>query len=997
MTDPDPLAGKTEFFSKWHHSAPTELTENNTFWKYRDDGTALHMREDQYLEWCNHPESKQRLNRLVDGTAVQIEEETMDMYRTQNPNTEISGDRGNNSKLAIDDSHPRSTIRALEAAAKKVTGVKNSDNSTTITQDISNDNRSVTSKLNGEAIKFREEVIDSYCRKSLPRWADPKSRRGRKRCHSGKCSCGRDLNPSPMPPGPTKELIDWLAKISGTSPAYLPPCYCGWCSGIVWPDNSFEIFNGVIPHDKAAAQAIQWISETIQSLKELKSLHSTYNKSIQKRWHKSTLSERRRLLNLSGNNPLSHNAFFTDLGMTNPITAILATEQERPTKEQDFRLSAIIPEDLAKQNAFLRILEARIGTHPSQHLLQDLIKLKALSPYVPELRLSYIYGTFATTEDQFGTWHIWNDDAVHNFTHVAAPVAYAIFESQYLLSKMLLTTVRGLLTGLNMDNSVSTSGQAFTGIPITSIPTPSLANCESLFMMLQTPKIDMTVIVRFIERHIADKFSHIVQLRSDNKYFISHCDSVDSWLRGSWDSLPNPSATSAYYTLLEPYERLSSWVFFLSICNRYTQDQSNIANTFEKRRTLCTLRRTLQKRSEQIAMMVMQVFDDCDDFKALLPSTLRVGTRTRTAWMRDGIFGYPARPRMVTALGLIQKTFESNQRDVEHINGVLQQLIVDALVINRVLEALVIYQPGRASAIFETEAYVHDEWDELFPHSDPPAIAKHIRRSGRAVQSAIQPVQQYKMPSGPQGKEWNAQCQKASTALRKTWAAADTFIRSHYGDSRMDEILLELTAPELPEQVKDHVDTKPSTPQPKKIDTAYQSSIPHDGGLPSPVARKITNKKLQDMNSTSIDEQIACAIATPSSAEVEEARITPPKVVQIEIRRSHLAIVDALFSKVPDRSDNVRWPKFVNFMHDAGCSHDLAEGSAFSFTITNVHGTRAKCNIHRPHPEDTLKVGHLRVIARSLRTHFGWEHHMFVVRKGDDEDVHKMIQNLKMT
>ncbi|KAJ9652643.1 hypothetical protein H2198_008123 [Neophaeococcomyces mojaviensis] len=763
------------------------------------------------------------------------------------------------------------------------------------------------------------------------------------------------------------------------------PCYCYACSRLFW--NFQQGFSNVVDQQTASARVFNWVHNTVEKATEISNCLKRYEKSLRKRWsRKKSAAERKNMLKEICPMMLTHQTLqkFYDNNLA------LA-----PERRHGFLISNLNGDDLASDpDVLFEHLNSRAFHHPSAWFFADFMRIASMVNTHTVLHMEYAFGTFNITAQNYGTWHIWEDHAVHRFEAVSAPAAMLVFESQSAILDVLHQIVFQLVSDLQTPMApIANDPHNWHTLSTNPVPIPNFSQVKSIFVGPSLPPSKLQEALYLSKEQLNQYTKSLAELRSSNFKFVERIKLSFGLEDAAGNAFWSKGALIAYHTLAAPHDRVVWW-------NMITQSIENLAERQVVSRKLNTNSATkayldmfidvdkmLYNRAEQLEKMMTGCCYLPSRAHSIVPKELMLDKDKNDdlgRWIAHNYFKEHTLPQQYTSLDLLQKIINEHPHKAEMVHPIFQEWLQEQVVLRRLTGILMACDPARGRYQYQPFDEDWSMWQALYPENPGRNMYYSIlEERGEKVRKCIRPqIKDYTMPSGPKNEAWHKKHDSAVTALHETWTKYEKATVKYYEKTRgfkapwveMVRQALRDTEPKLPFTLASYESTPVTTPEPKVIDSHLAvSSIPHHSSEVKMVAKIVTKKKQKELNPPpNSKEEVMPPIPEPSSLPRE---IAAPLLEggEIAVKTASMDVVESLFSNAQNNVRAVRWRRFLNFMEDAGCSSEDPGGSRVTFTWRNVvDGSERKVVVHRPHPNSTLMAVHLRNYRENIEFCLGW-------------------------
>ncbi|KAF6227588.1 hypothetical protein HO173_012117 [Letharia columbiana] len=653
--------------------------------------------------------------------------------------------------------------------------------------------------------------------------------------------------------------------------------------------------------------------------------------------------------------------------------------------------------------------------------------------------------------DQFGQWSTFDSIAVHRNDACGAPRALMILESQQTLLKFLrdLTTV--ILDGAKPSKSLKTPAKVISTDPATDAIAPrGLEVCTEWSQFLNAdqkkdqpwlsfgamfsnqpysaaPAFNIDTMIDIAENQADEAQDELWLLQTDLEYFYKRSRYHEAtWFDKIEKGPHRPNLTAkekfdniGFIMTLKVILQARDWQWLLEECQNVKRELQRSGSEIgpgkplpkEYERALGSLemmlRRSLPYHQLNLKRHLIRSPDFSKVFKVtgtaqqqLLGTALILELRDYTTLHRDDRIGWCL--YQLTSNFDERHVFEPSavlqylddfldscpRREAERIDQELQRCISELAAITRMMKLLDLHRPSFRLPSPDILQETRGAWQVL----NKLVI---MLSAEMGLGSFINPLNQFRMPTGRKDENWLARRDIAHSALKSLWAKARSIYQTMLetngipqecidpqlewmrqsgseenaaqSDSERRMVLDRLKA------ARERASARKAAPQQEECRSfGTQQEVEAKDRLPQPVKTKTKTRRGHASESGSLSED--------NESAVEE---TPPVLYKLKPASTAEKVVRLMF---PDPNEDMTkekssadWIHFVAAMTTLGFRAEHRGGSTFEFRgeimlpDTTLAPQKRSFTVHRPHPDTEMGPIIFQSLGRRCNRRFGWQ------------------------
>lgn len=676
--------------------------------------------------------------------------------------------------------------------------------------------------------------------------------------------------------------------------------------------------------------------------------------------------------------------------------------------------------------------------------------------------------------DQFGKWSTFDSAAVHRNDACGAPRSLMILESQQTLMEFLrdLTTV--ILDGIKTSKSSKVPTNITSTDPATDATAPGeLKVCTEWLQFLNAyqkkdqpwlsfgamfsnqpysaaPTFDIDTMIDIAETGANEAQDELWLLQTDLEYFHGRSryqeatwfDKIEKGLHRQITTAKQKFDIIGLIMTIKVVVQAREWQWLLDECQ-------NVKRELQKSEWEIRPGKPLPKEYERalisLDMMLRGALgyhqSNLKRFLIRSPAFSKVFKVTGTAQHQHFGTGFILELRDYTTLHrddrigwcLFQLTSDFDEplvfepsavlqylndflgtcpgKDAERIDQEMQRCISELAAITRMMKLLDLHRPSFGLPGLDTLQETRGAWQVLSKlWQDPVPMTSAEMGSG----SLVNPLNQFRMPTGRKDEKWLIRRDIAHSALRNLWVKArDTYqtmlkttgVPQDCIDPQLEwmkqcdslENVAQLDSEKrmildrLKAAKERALARKAAPPQEEIISFNAQQEAEVKYRVPKPIKAKTKTRRDDASEPHSLPED--------SKGAVEETPIVLYKLKPASITEK---VVRLMFpdpnEDVTKEKSRIDWMGFVAAMKTFGFRAEHRGGSAFTFKgeimlpDTTLAAQKRSFTVHRPHPDTEMGPFNLRILGKRCNRRFDWQRANFAV---DENGVGQGVQDLR--
>ena len=661
--------------------------------------------------------------------------------------------------------------------------------------------------------------------------------------------------------------------------------------------------------------------------------------------------------------------------------------------------------------------------------------------------------------EQFGRWSAFDPIAVHRNDACGAPRALMILESQRTLMKFLRNLTMVILAGSKSSKSLKAPTNS-TDPATDATRSRDLEVCTEWLQFLNAeqkkdqpgfsfwtmfsnlpytaaPTFDIETMIDIAENRANEAQDELWLLQTDLEYFYERSRHYEATWFDKMEKGSHQLKTTAKHKFdnigvimtIKVVHEARDWQWLLEECRNVKQEHDKSDSGIGPGKPMT---RDYEKALSSLALLLWnsQVYyqKNLERFLIRSPAFTNLFKITGTAWQQDLGTVFSAEVKDYATLRrndpigwcLCQLKSDFNQHDVfepsailqfldevletcprkeaERIDQEMQRCIIELATITRMRKLVDLHRPS--FSVLGREVLQEDRaaWQILNRIAQNQVI---VLATELGLGAPMNPLHQFRRPTGRQDENWLARRDLAHSALRRMWAKArDAYqamltkqgIPQEYIDPQL-EWMKQCDSSEniamLDEEkrivldrlqaAKERALARKAAPSHEEfLSVSAQQEAEAKYRVPEPLKTKTKTRRAEISEPDSL------------SGEIEDkAGETPPVLYKMKLGSTAQKVISLMFpgpnEDISKEKSSVDWTDVVAAMTVFGFRAEHRGGSAVTFRgeimVPNATLTpeERSFNIHRPHPDSTMGPILLQSLGRRCNRRFGWQRGNFAI------------------